>query len=64
MLQHSEFRKYLSIVKERWENEGVVKEERFNMMISAMNFCIAINSPLATHFSPPLSPPLHVEILN
>lgn len=42
----------------------MIKEERFNMMISAMNFCIAINSPLASHFSAPISPPLHVEILN
>lgn len=33
-------------------------------MISAMNFCIAINSPLASHFIAPLTPPLHVEILN
>jgi hypothetical protein len=71
ILKHSEFRKYLEIITERWERERVIKEERFNVMMNAMNFCIVISSPLSSHFTSNLElieidslPPLHVEIVN
>jgi hypothetical protein len=65
LVEHSEVRKYLGILKESWQNNRVMKEESFNIMINSTNYGITVSSPLLIIFLEKREtvnqpPPIHI----